>query len=172
MVESWVMSVGKNKQGFTIVELLIVVVVVAILAAITVVSYNGITNRTHDNAIQTDVRNLGMQVARVYAETGVYPVPGSTTTAPSGVSGVKVSKGSYLSTNNFYYCVSNTNDKFSVTGKSKSGKSWVFYSTDGVREFTASWTTSTTICPATLDTGSYSFTYGLNSSGSWHGWVN
>ncbi len=37
---------AKHKQsGFTIVELLIVVVVIAILAAITIVSYNGIQNR-------------------------------------------------------------------------------------------------------------------------------
>jgi prepilin-type N-terminal cleavage/methylation domain-containing protein len=33
-------------KGFTIVELLIVIVVIAILAAITIVSYNGITSRT------------------------------------------------------------------------------------------------------------------------------
>jgi prepilin-type N-terminal cleavage/methylation domain-containing protein len=36
-----------DDEGFTIVELLIVVVVIAILAAITIVSYNGITNRAN-----------------------------------------------------------------------------------------------------------------------------
>lgn len=36
---------ARNKSGFTIVELLIVVVVIAILAAITIVSYNGIQSR-------------------------------------------------------------------------------------------------------------------------------
>ncbi|NCO10935.1 prepilin-type N-terminal cleavage/methylation domain-containing protein, partial [Candidatus Saccharibacteria bacterium] len=35
----------KRINGFTIVELLIVVVVIAILAAITLVSYNGITGQ-------------------------------------------------------------------------------------------------------------------------------
>ena len=39
-------SVRKLNQGFTIVELLIVVVVIAILAAITIIAYNGITTRT------------------------------------------------------------------------------------------------------------------------------
>jgi len=34
-----------SKDGFTIVELLVVVVVIAILAAITIVSYNGIQDR-------------------------------------------------------------------------------------------------------------------------------
>ena len=33
---------SKSKSGFTIVELLIVIVVIGILAAITIVAYNGI----------------------------------------------------------------------------------------------------------------------------------
>ena len=39
------LSIQKSKSGFTIVELLIVVVVIAILAAITIVAYNGIQKR-------------------------------------------------------------------------------------------------------------------------------
>ena len=37
--------------GFTIVELLIVVVVIAILAAITIVAYNGVIAKTNDAAV-------------------------------------------------------------------------------------------------------------------------
>lgn len=39
-----------SKEGFTIVELLIVVVVISILAAITIVSYNGIAQSASDSA--------------------------------------------------------------------------------------------------------------------------
>lgn len=42
----------KYPHGFTIVELLIVVVVIAILAAITIVAYNGITQRAHASMAQ------------------------------------------------------------------------------------------------------------------------
>lgn len=45
-------NIKLKNQGFTIVELLIVVVVIAILAAITIVSYNGITNRANAAAAQ------------------------------------------------------------------------------------------------------------------------
>lgn len=43
-------NIKAKNQGFTIVELLIVVVVIAILAAITIVSYNGITNRANKSS--------------------------------------------------------------------------------------------------------------------------
>lgn len=53
---------GQKHTGFTIVELLIVVVVIAILAAITIVSYNGITARASDaaakSAMETGVKKL------------------------------------------------------------------------------------------------------------------
>lgn len=42
---------NKNVRGFTIVELLIVTVVIAILAAITVIAYNGIQERARSIAI-------------------------------------------------------------------------------------------------------------------------
>ena len=45
-----------NRRGFTIVELLIVIVIIAILAAITVVSYNGIQNRSQASAVASDLR--------------------------------------------------------------------------------------------------------------------
>lgn len=49
-------------DGFTIVELLIVIVVIGILAAITVVSYNGVTNRANDVSVRSDLANLGKQL--------------------------------------------------------------------------------------------------------------
>jgi prepilin-type N-terminal cleavage/methylation domain-containing protein len=42
--------VGKKQTGFTIVELLIVIVVIGILAAITIVAYNGIQDRARLSA--------------------------------------------------------------------------------------------------------------------------
>lgn len=64
------------ERGFTIVELLIVVVVIAILAAITIVSYNGITNRANASAAQSTAAAL-QKKAELFASdgpTGQYPI--------------------------------------------------------------------------------------------------
>jgi prepilin-type N-terminal cleavage/methylation domain-containing protein len=52
----------QKQTGFTIVELLIVIIVIAILATITIVSYNGITNRAYDTATTSGVRTITTQV--------------------------------------------------------------------------------------------------------------
>lgn len=49
----------KKQTGFTIVELLIVIVVIGILAAITVVAYNGIQERARDTQRITDIAAIG-----------------------------------------------------------------------------------------------------------------
>lgn len=48
----------KSKTGFTIVELLIVIVVIAILAAISVVAYNGIQTRAKATILANDIKAM------------------------------------------------------------------------------------------------------------------
>lgn len=68
------MQWAKQKHGFTIVELLIVVVVIAILAAITIVAYNGIQNRTKQSAAQTAVSQANKKVLAYAAQNSdTYP---------------------------------------------------------------------------------------------------
>jgi len=58
------MQWARKQKGFTIVELLIVVVVIAILAAITIVAYNGIQNRAKESAAQAAASQVGKKVAQ------------------------------------------------------------------------------------------------------------
>ena len=60
----------KKQAGFTIVELLIVIVVIAILAAITIVAYNGVQQRARDARRATDLSNIAKALQRWSIETG------------------------------------------------------------------------------------------------------
>ena len=64
----------KSRKGFTIVELLIVVVVIAILAAITIVSYNGITASAKESAIKSDLATAAKKLNVHKIQEGSFPV--------------------------------------------------------------------------------------------------
>lgn len=72
-----------KSQGFTIVELLIVVVVIAILAAITIVSYNGITARANASAAKSAAENVQKKAEAYNAEVSSYPPSATTLTSAS-----------------------------------------------------------------------------------------
>jgi prepilin-type N-terminal cleavage/methylation domain-containing protein len=74
-----------KKSGFTLVELLIVIVVIAILAAITIVAYNGIQQRAHTTAQKSAAANLAKKVEAHNAINNIYPTFNSTTSAITGV---------------------------------------------------------------------------------------
>lgn len=62
-----------KNRGFTIVELLIVIVVIAILASITIVSYNGIQNRAKATAATSTAANVAKKAELVNVLKGSYP---------------------------------------------------------------------------------------------------
>lgn len=68
----------QNRRGFTIVELLIVIVVIAILAAVTVVAFSGIQVRANDTATLSSAAGWEKWFRAYKAENGTYPVPSPT----------------------------------------------------------------------------------------------
>ena len=64
----------KDERGFTIVELLIVIVVIAILAAITIVAYNGIQNRAKASSAQSAAATVIKKAEAANAVKSAYPV--------------------------------------------------------------------------------------------------
>lgn len=65
-----------DAYGFTIVELLIVVVVIAILAAITIVTFNGVQMRARDSARRQDLGVLAKAIKLYSVDVGDHAQAG------------------------------------------------------------------------------------------------
>lgn len=63
----------RTLPAFTIVELLIVIVVIAILATITIVAYNGITGQAKESSLKADLDTASKKLHLVKVETGEFP---------------------------------------------------------------------------------------------------
>lgn len=66
-------SLNRKQSGFTIVELLIVIVVIGILAGLVITTFNGIQQKGRDTERETDIKALHGQVEAYYAQKGYYP---------------------------------------------------------------------------------------------------
>lgn len=143
------LSVGKQiKFGFSVVELLVVIVIFGILAAIVTVGYASIQNRSYDTAVQADLLDNVKILSQFYADNSKYP---STATEFNSLN-PKVSflASNYDTSNNaVLMCRDGTNNSIAMVAKSKSGKVFAVTSEDKrAGEVTFNFPTGwATVCP-------------------------
>lgn len=158
----------RRGAGFTIVELLVVIVVVGILASITIVAFNGIQNRANDAAVKSDLANAAKKLTLWKIENGgSYPTP-----SQLDLVDLYATKGSYMTgRGNFYYCASSDYQSYAIGAVTKNDANMMLH--DGVienRSGNTVWLSSTcsevgvTVNPPT----------GFGTSGhstTWNSWV-
>ena len=74
-------TAGSQARGFTLVEILIVIVIIGILATVTVFAVRGITDRGEDASCGYEKRVLETSVEAYFANSGTRTIPASGTGA-------------------------------------------------------------------------------------------
>lgn len=72
-----IIQTEKKDRGFTLVELLIVIVILGILATVTVFAVKGMTDKAKTNTCAADRKAMEVAVEGFYADTGAYAVSGA-----------------------------------------------------------------------------------------------
>lgn len=93
-----------TRTGFTIVELLIVIVVIGILAAITIIAYNGIQNKAVLASISSDLENANKQAFLFQEENGAFPTAIDCSASPAAQTICLKTSGN----NSYQYAVNNS----------------------------------------------------------------
>lgn len=169
------MQNNKHHSGFTIVELLIVIVVIGILVGIVVVSYQGITRSALDASVKSDLKNFQKKIELLKAEKGSYPYY----TELLASDGIKLNKAMYAAggNNNWYFCTSLDRSRFAVGATALASRSgFVLDSATGLRTEPSVYGAIT--CPSTNVGdpyyGGYTTTGCAWASGAcvWSAWIN
>lgn len=119
-----------KNRGFTLVELLIVIVIIAILTVISLIAYNGIQNQARTTTAESSAKTLADKVQIYFTNESDYPKPAdldsSSTTPGKMVDPANASKPWHVDTNAL--TVSNT----AITDANKPSKENVLnYATCG-----------------------------------------
>lgn len=165
-------AVTSMSLGFTIVELLIVIVIIGILAAIVIVAFTGIQNRAHDAAVENDLVQIGKRLELYKLDPNLSPsaqYPSNEAELTSA--NLKATKNSYLVRNNLYYCRSNDGLHYAIGAYSKSGSR--YWLKDGSKIKTTDSISGASTCteldPYPHPTAQNA--YGLYDTTGWRAWV-
>ena len=75
-------SIKKAQQGFTIIELLIVIAIIAILAGLVLNNFQGAQAKARDTQRVTDLNNIHSKLEEYHNENGAYPNTFTSATFP------------------------------------------------------------------------------------------
>jgi prepilin-type N-terminal cleavage/methylation domain-containing protein len=165
-------SLNKVKSvGFTIIELMIVIIVIGILVALSVVAYNGVQQSARDKTVLSDIDGVSSEVARYGTKNqGVY----STAVAWYSPSGANTNIAFTPSSGDVIDVVVNGTD-YCVRGYNTASKTYNTLWTAAIFESTPNACSS--INPSVAAQAAYPYTFAAvtwtarPSAGS-HGWIS
>jgi prepilin-type N-terminal cleavage/methylation domain-containing protein len=163
--------------GFTIVELLIVIVVIGILAAIVIVAYNGVVGRANDAAVQSDLKSIATKINLFNADNNKFPSVPADLTALAFTANKSPYALAPKTQVNMIYCYDSTtaSANYAVLAQSTSGKKFIVGSNNALSEYLGSWTNSSsancTGVSAALTNNLNGYLSTDNVTGPWRAWT-
>ena len=175
-MKAWAPTLQRLQKGFTIIELLVVIVIIGVIATIIIVGYSSVASSANDTSIKDDLTKVSDAFKLFKLDNGSFP----DTEAELATTGVKVSSQSYATTTkaNLYICVNADSSEFAAIAMSKSTKRFVVKSESGLSDYTGTvvWDASTgnwsTTC-SSINSSYVPLTGNVTGmvDGSWATWV-
>jgi len=69
-------NLHKKEKGFTLVELMVVIIILAVLTGIAIPSYLALRNRARNQATRSEMQNIGTAISIYEADIGSNPATG------------------------------------------------------------------------------------------------
>lgn len=180
-MNGWVRT--KRQNGFTVIELLIVIIVIGILVALIFVGYGAITQNATNSVLRDDISKFADTIKLKALDNKSIP-NGGATAALAGDStllpGVKFApnKDAYdQSVSNLYYCTGllNGSKEFGIAARSKTGKAYAYLSNKGVSDFGfTGWSQATSgvaLCNALGFSDPFTWSYGYSPLPQYGWWL-
>ena len=127
---------GMGQQGFTVIELLLVVIIIGILSAIAIPNFLASRQKSSLTAVKADVKNISTAIWAYHSDQGLFP-SNLTGLSPDYMKAVPAMPDS---NGNYRYCVDNAAGDFEANTDGKtfgpaSGQTEVYVDEGaGVRE--------------------------------------
>ena len=111
----------ENEEGFTLIELMVVVLIIAILLAIAIPTFLGARNRANDRAAQSSIRNALTAAKVLFTDQQDYTAATTTTLSAEEPSLQFVASGAPSTTAKMVSVLGDTTSTFYAAGFSKAG---------------------------------------------------